>query len=73
MEFQLKSNLMRKLAAKLIKRLIFSKTATDVNLTIDKLKIERVNERLRLHLMIQADMNEKDILKLVKLTEDDLT
>lgn len=71
MKLKLSTSFMKNMLAKIIRKVIKKKYGVDVNITINDLKIELINRRASIHLDVDADMSQNDLMGVLNsITED---
>lgn len=60
------ANFMRKLIAKILKKLIQKKTGSEVDILINQITVIGKDGKIHLHLDIDGEMKNEEFLKLVK-------
>ena len=74
MKIKLSTKLMRGIVAKIASKVIRKKFGFKPEIQLNGLSIEKINDKVHLHLDVAADVEEKDLLKVTRLanTEEEL-
>lgn len=68
MKIKLSTKLMRGIASKIASKVITSKLGIKADIQLNGISIEKIDEKIHLHLDVDADVDEKDLLKITRLT-----
>lgn len=71
MKLKLSTKLMRGIVAKLAMKVISKKIGIKTDIKLHEIAIEKVGDKIQLHLNVDATMNERDLLKITRLVEDE--
>jgi hypothetical protein len=66
LKFALHTRFMKNIVTKLLSKAIFKKTGYDVDIQINKIEAETCDGRICLHLDIDAEMNNEELVKILK-------
>lgn len=67
MKIKLSTKLMRGIASKIASKVIASKLGIKADIQLNGISIEKIDEKVHLHLDVDADVDEKDLLKITRL------
>ena len=67
MKIKLSTNFMRGIVSKIASKVIANKLGIKSDIQINSISLEKVNDRIHLHLDVDADINEKNLLKVTRL------
>lgn len=67
MKIKLSTKLMRGIASKIASKVIASKLGIKADIQLNGISIEKIDEMIHLHLDVDADVDEKDLLKITRL------
>ena len=73
MKINLHTKMMKKLVAKILMKVLSKKLGLSTNLVFEDLAMQKVDDKICLHVNAYIDIDEKDLLKITKiLDEEDL-
>lgn len=67
MKIKLSTKLMRGIASKIASKVIASKLGVKADIQLNGISIEKIDDKIHLHLDVDADIDEKDLLKITRL------
>ena len=67
MKIKISTKFMRGIVSKLASKVIASKLGIKSDIQLNGISIEKVNDKIHLHLDVDADIDEKDLLKITRL------
>ncbi len=67
MKIKLSTNFMRGIVAKIAMKVISSKLGFKPDIQLNGISLEKVGNKIHLHLDVDADIHEKDLLKITRL------
>ena len=67
MKIKLSTKFMRGIISKLASKVIANKLGIKSDIQLNGISIEKVNDKIHLHLDVDADIDEKDLLKITRL------
>lgn len=67
MKIKLSTNFMRGIVAKIAMKVISSKLGFKPDIQLNGISLEKVGSKIHLHLDVDADIHEKDLLKITRL------
>ena len=67
MKLKLSSKLMRGIVAKIASKVMASKLGIKSNIQLNGISVEKIDDKIHLHLDVDADIDEKSLLKLTRL------
>lgn len=67
MKIKLSTKLMRGIASKIASKVIASKLGVKADIQLNGISIEKIDDKIHLHLDVDADIYEKDLLKITRL------
>lgn len=67
MKIKLSTNFMRCIISKIAAKVIANKLGVKADIQINGISLEKVNDKMHVHLDVDADINEKDLLKVTRL------
>ena len=67
MKIKLSTKFMRGIVAKIASKVIFNKVGIKSDIQLNGISIEKTGDKIHLHLDVDADINEQDLLKIVRL------
>ena len=73
MKIKLSTKFMRGIVAKIASKVISNKLGFKPNIKINEIEIEKINGKIHLHLNVDAEITDNDLLKITRLAnlEDD--
>ena len=71
MKLKLHTRTMRGIAAKIASRVIKKQLGIDTDIKLHEITIEKVGEKIQLHLNVDAEISDLDLLRVTKLAELD--
>lgn len=67
MKIKLSTKFMRGITAKITTKVIFNKLGFKPDIQLNGISIEKIDDKIHLHLDVDADIDEKDLLKITRL------
>ena len=67
MKIKLSTKLMRGIVAKIASKVILKKFGFKPEIQLNGISIEKINDKVHLHIDVDADVEEKDLLKATRL------
>lgn len=67
MKIKISTKFMRGIVAKIASKVIASKLGIKADIQLNGISVEKVNDKIHLHLDVDADIDEKDLLKITRL------
>lgn len=67
MKIKLSTKLMRGIVAKIASKVILKKFGFKPEIQLNGISIEKINDKIHLHIDVDADVEEKDLLKVTRL------
>ena len=67
MKIKLSTKLMRGIVAKIASKVILKKFGFKPEIQLNGISIEKINDKVHLHIDVDADVEEKDLLKVTRL------
>ena len=67
MKIKLSTKLMRGIVAKIASKVILKKVGFKPEIQLNGISIEKINDKIHLHIDVDADVEEKDLLKVTRL------
>ena len=67
MKIKLSTKLMRGIVAKIASKVILKKFVFKPEIQLNGISIEKINDKVHLHIDVDADVEEKDLLKVTRL------
>lgn len=71
MKIKLSTKFMRGIVSKIISKAILTKFGFKTEIQINEIEIEKVNDKIHFHASVDADINEKALLKIARLANLD--
>lgn len=67
MKIKISTKFMRGIVAKIASKIIASKLSIKADIQLNGISVEKINDKIHLHLDVDADIDEKDLLKITRL------
>lgn len=67
MKIKLSTGFMRGIVAKIVSKVIFNKLGFKTDIQLNGISIEKIDDKIHLHIDADADINEKDLLKVTRM------
>lgn len=71
MKIKLNNGLMMNVIAKIAKKVIFKKFGFKPEIKLNGISIEKIGSKIHLHLDVDADIREDDLLKITRLADEE--
>lgn len=69
MKLKLSTKFMRGLVAKLIRKVVYQKTGYNIDILLNEIDVQVIDGRARIHVNVDAEIGEKEFLKITKIVE----
>lgn len=69
MKLKLSTKFMRGIVAKIASRVISKKLGFKPGIKLNEIEIEKIGDKIHLHINVDAEISEKDLLKITRLAE----
>lgn len=67
MKIKISTKFMRGIVAKIASKVIANKLGIKADIRLNGISVEKINDKIHLHLDVDADIEEKDLLKITRL------
>ena len=67
LKLKLRTNFMRGFVSNIISKVVFNKTGIDPNVQINDVNIESEDDKIKIHINIDAEIGQKELLKVTRL------
>lgn len=67
MKIKISTKFMRGIVAKIASKVIANKLGIKADIRLNGISVEKINDKIHLHLDVDADIDEKDLLKITRL------
>lgn len=67
MKIKISTKFMRGIVAKIASKVIANKLGIKADIQLNGISVEKINDKIHLHLDVDADIEEKDLLKITRL------
>ena len=69
MKIKLSTKFMRGLIAKILKKVIHQKTGYSIDILLNEIAVQVINGKANIHLDVDAEIDEKEFLKITKVVD----
>lgn len=70
LKLNLSSKLMRGIVTKLISKAVYKKTGYKIGIELNNINVEVINGRARIHINADAEINNDELMKIVRTIKD---